>query len=302
MPIYLAEKTIELIDRAIERDQGAAYRKALGEVIMEVTDAYDGKEPDFRSHFGISTSGRPCARSLWYNWRWVSQSWFSGRMLRLFNRGHLEEARFVAMMRAAGITLYQSDENMKQFRVEMFGGHYGSAIDGVAIGIPDLPDPEMRCLTEFKTHNDKSFQKLKSYGVQKAKPEHYAQMVQYVDYWDLDAALYLAVNKNDDTLYGELIPPSSADAKYFTTRSQKIIFSPKIPLKFSESPDQFECRFCDHKMLCHYQQGEVARNCRTCSESQPLENGEWVCVASGEVLDKEAQKKGCEFYNKHSDL
>lgn len=300
--VYLAEKTIALIDAAIEKDQGALYRQKLGEVIMEVTDAYDAKLPDFRSHFGVSTSGRPCSRSLWYNWRWVGLKTFSGRMLRLFNRGHLEEARFVAMMRAAGITLYQSDENQKQFRIEMFGGHYGSAIDGVAIGIPDLPDPEMRCLAEFKTHNDKSFQKLVREGVQKSKPEHYAQMVQYVDYWELDAALYLAVNKNDDTLYGELIPPSSGEAKFYRDRSQKIIFAPKIPPKFSESPDQFECRFCDHKMMCHYQQGEVARNCRTCSEGLPQADGTWVCAASGEILDKEAQKAGCDFYNKHSDL
>ncbi|MBD4209384.1 hypothetical protein GUH47_26085 [Xanthomonas citri pv. citri] len=302
MTIYLAEKTLELIDQAIEKDQGALYRQKLGEVIMEVTDAYDNKPPDFRSHFGVSTSGRPCARSLWYNWRWVTQSWFSGRMLRLFNRGHLEEARFVAMLRAAGITLYQSDENMRQFRIEMFGGHYGSAIDGVAVGIPDLPDPEMLSLVEFKTHNDKSFKKLQANGVKKSKPEHYAQMVQYIDYWDLDAALYLAVNKNDDTLYGELIPPSESEATYFRTRSQKIIFQRNIPPRFSDAPDTFECRFCDHKMRCHYQQGEVARNCRTCSESVALENGTWVCSASGEVLDKEAQKRGCEFYNVHSDL
>lgn len=302
MTIFLAEKTLALIDAAIEKDQGAAYRKALGEVIMEVTDAYDNKQPDFRSHFGVSTSGKPCARSLWYNWRWVALQKFSGRMLRLFNRGHLEEARFVAMMRAAGITLYQSDEAQKQFRVSMFGGHYGSAIDGVAVGIPDLPDPNMKCLTEFKTHNDKSFQKLVNNGLKKSKPEHYAQMIQYIDYWELDGGLYLAVNKNDDTLYGELIPPNEEEAEYFTRRSHKIIFARQIPPKFSEYADTFECKFCDHKMLCHYQQGEVARNCRTCVEGTPMKDGTWVCGATGEVLDKEAQKAGCDHYCKHPDL
>lgn len=301
MPVYLATRTVELIDSAIERDQGATYRGYLGEAIKDVSDAYDTKPPGFRSHFGVSTSGDPCPRKLWYNWHWIKLNMFSGRMLRLFNRGHLEEARFVAMMRAAGIKIYQADEQAKQFRVTLLGGHYGSAIDGVAVGIPDLPEPETPCLTEFKTHNDKSFKKLQSKGLRESKPMHYSQMVQYMDYWDLDYGLYLAVNKNDDMLYGEIILANVAESKRLKTRSQKIIFAKTVPPRYG-TPSDFECQWCDHKMYCHYKQGEVSRNCRTCSESVPMENGEWVCAASGEILDKDAQVKGCDFYNKHPDL
>ncbi|MCK9234955.1 MAG: hypothetical protein M0P09_01410 [Acholeplasmataceae bacterium] len=300
--IYLATKTLDAMAAAIEVDQGALYRRYLGEAIHDVTDAYDDKPPGFRSHFGISTSGKPCSRALWYDWRWVELKRFGDRMLRLFNRGHLEEARFVAMIRAAGMTIYQADDQKKQYRVSLLGGHYGSALDGVVIGVPDLPDPQMPCLTEFKTHNEKSFNYLVAHGLFKAKHQHYVQMQQCMGYYKLDAGLYLAVCKNTDRLYGELIGYDQSTDEYYQDRSKRIIFTQSIPEKFSEYPDTFECKFCDHKMRCHYGQGEVARNCRTCHHGRPLPTGEWVCDQTGEVLDKSAQEAGCNHYVKHRDL
>lgn len=302
MPVYLATKTLEAITKAIEADQGAAFREYLGKAIKDVGDAYDPKKPEFRSHFGVSQSGKPCARALWYSWRWVKLGKFSDRMLRLFNRGHLEEARFVAMLQAAGIKVFQADENGKQFRVSYYGGHYGSAIDGVAINVPDLPDPRMPCLLEFKTHNEKSFNHLVAKGLYQSKPAHFAQVQQYCGYNSLQVALYLAVCKNDDRLYGELVEYSPEWDKHYVERSGKIIFADRIPDKFSNQPSDFECRFCDMKMFCHYGEGSVARNCRTCRFSKPVESGQWICSQTGEVLDKQAQLTGCSEYTKHPDL
>ena len=41
-------------------------------------------------------------------------------MLRLFNRGHIEEARFIAMLLTIGMPVYQQDAEGKQFRI-----HFG---------------------------------------------------------------------------------------------------------------------------------------------------------------------------------
>ena len=45
----------------------------------------------FRSHLGASVIGNKCKRAIWFNFRWVKKPEFSGRQLRLFNRGHKEE-------------------------------------------------------------------------------------------------------------------------------------------------------------------------------------------------------------------
>lgn len=302
MPVYLATKTLEAITRAIEADQGSSYRGYLGEAIKDVGDAYDTKLPAFRSHFGVSTSGNPCSRALWYDWRWVELKNFAARILLLFNRGHLEEARFVAMLRAAGVELFQADDRGKQYRVSLYGGHYGSAIDGVALNVPDLPDPKMPALTEFKTHNEKSFNHLLAKGLFISKPKHYTQMQQYMGYWKLTVGLYLAVCKNDDRLYGELIEYDPDHDRYYRERSAGIIFSKRVPPKFSDNPSTFECKFCDHRVRCHYDMGDTARNCRTCQHSTPTADGQWVCEYTGEILDKAAQEAGCDDYTKHQDL
>lgn len=302
MTIYHATKTLALIDAAIEADQGASYRKHLGESIKDVGDAYDSKPPGFRSHFGISTSGRECSRALWYSWRWVKMPRFEGRILRLFNRGHLEEARFVAMIRAAGMTLYQADANGNQFRVSYVGGHYGSAIDGVIVGCPDLPDPSEPILSEFKTHNAKSFAKLVSSGLYESKKEHYVQMIQYMGFYKLRIGLYLAVNKDTDELYGELIEYDRGWDEYYVSRSATIILARFAPPRISDNPSVFACRFCDFKKECHYSAPVLERNCRTCVNGVAQADGTWVCAGTGEILDKAAQLKGCESWTLHPDL
>ena len=215
--VILATHTVAKIDAMVKADQGSAFREWLGKVIGHIGDAYRTGNEGHRSHMGASLIGGECARAVWYNFRWATKSNFEGRLLRLFNRGHLEEARFIAMLLMIGCDIYQQDENGNQFRISHAEGHFGGSGDGVAVGIPDLP-PGTAALTEFKTHNDKSFTELKAKGVRDAKFEHYVQMNVYMRKMGLAVALYLAVNKNTDELYGEIIPLDSAVADQFLDR------------------------------------------------------------------------------------
>lgn len=300
--IYLAEKTAELLKQKIEADQGAAYRQWLGRVIGHMDDAFRGADPmPFRSHMGASLLGGKCGRAIWYGFRWAKAAKFDARILRLFNRGHLEEARFIACLLTIGCEVYQQDENGKQFRISWAGGHCGGSTDGVVVGIPDLP-PGTPCLTEFKTHSDKSFQKLKKEGVRVSKPEHYVQMCLYMKKRSLPAALYGAVNKNDDEIYWELIPRDDVTADQYLERGEKLVFFRTPPEKISNSPGWFECRWCDFNKICHTG-ASVEHNCRTCKWSLPRDDGTalWVCIepdaeaAFGDSpeLSVEEQYKGC---------
>ena len=262
---------------------------------------YDGikaKHSDTpRRYLGGSIIGKSCARQLWYDFRWVHFEDFDGRLLRLFETGHLEEPRMVKNMRDAGIEVYEVDDRTgQQFGVQFHGGHFRGHADGVAIGIKEAPKTWHLC--EFKTHNDKSFKLLLKDGVEKSKPMHFAQVQVYMLGLGLTRAFYLAKNKNDDTLYAERIEYDKAKAEEYVERARRIIFAEEPPMKISEKPDWFECRFCAYSDYCHGGVDVIPDplpnvNCRTCIHSTPQEDGTWLCELRNTTLPYEQQLEGC---------
>lgn len=296
MTITLATKTLALINSTLQADQGASFRKYQGLVFPHMSDAFRGEDEGFRSHLGASMIGRQCARDIWFGFRWVRKGNHSGRMLRLFNRGHLEEARFIALLLSIGVQVYQQDASGNQFRISDHGGHFGGSGDGVAVGIPDLP-ANTPCLLEFKTHNDKSFKELCNKGVRVKKPEHYSQMQVYMRKMGLGVALYGAVNKNDDDLYFELVHLDPVHGEQMLERARKIIMLRTAPARINESPSWHACKMCDHKNICHSNEA-VNRTCRSCHHAIPQVEGAggWVCGQTGEVLSKQQQLAACPSY------
>lgn len=250
-----------------------------------------------RRYLGGSIIGKSCARQLWYDFRWVHFEEFDGRLLRLFETGHLEEHRFVQNMKDAGITIYEVDERTgHQFGVSYHGGHFRGHADGVALGIKEAPKTWHLC--EFKTHSDKSFKQLISKGMQKSKPMHYAQMQVYMLGLGLDRGFYLAKNKNDDELYCERIKLNKEEAQGYIDRAERIIFANEPPMKISERPDWFECKFCSYSDYCHGSPTVLPDplpnvNCRTCIHSTPTKDGEWLCERHNEVIGSSRQAIGC---------
>jgi hypothetical protein len=314
MPLVtIAHKTLRLIDNMVAEDQGAAYRGHLGRVLPHIGDAYRQDEDGHRSHMGASLLGGDCPRAIWYNFHWTTKSAFSGRLIRLFNRGHLEEGRLIALLLMIGCEVYQQDASGKQFRISFAEGHAGGSGDGVVLKIPDLR-PETACLVEFKTHGEKSFSELagdlvswrlhvddpikypfNGKGVREAKFEHYVQMQLYMRKMGLAVAIYIAVNKNTDDLYGEIVPLDTNIADQFIARGEKLVWMKEPPAKLNPSPGFFKCRFCDHKPVCHLKKA-LDVNCRTCNASTPVENANWFCQWHSRLLSKEEQLTGCKQY------
>ena len=124
----------------------------------EDTDWFLDRLYAFVKDLGASLIGRPCERALWMTFRWVEAKKFSGRMLRLFKRGQREEAEFIEELRGIGATVWDKDENGKQWTVSACNGHFGGSLDGVATGLPEAP--KTVAVLEFKTHSSKSFADL----------------------------------------------------------------------------------------------------------------------------------------------
>lgn len=310
----IAHATLKAIEDAINVDGGARFRTLLRPLMPLAEDAYRGEDSPFRKHLGASLIGRECAREAWYGFRWASKPSFPARILRLFNRGHLEEPRMVALMQLIGCTVWQFDAEGKQYKIADHNGHFGGSIDCALQGIPEFPLPTP-ILGEFKTHGDKSFVKLagKNWrahrsnptkqpfdgeGVRKTKFEHYVQMQLYMGKMGLPWALYLAVNKNDDELYAELVEYDLAICEAFTRRAADVIRAIDPPAKISNDPAWFTCKMCNRNDICH-RKATPARNCRTCFHSSPGQNGDWICDHDEQIattLDEAAQLRGCNLY------
>lgn len=293
----LALKTLEAIETAMVKDQGAKYRSLLRPLMAKAEDAYNPNEELFRSHLGASLIGRECARELWYSFHWSFENKFSGRLLRLFNTGHLMEPRIVASLELIGVIVHQYDTSGKQFRISGYKGHFGGSLDAVSVGIPDL-DPEIPVLSEFKSHSNKSFEKLQIEGVIKSKWEHFVQMQMYMGHYNLKYSIYIAQNKDTDDLHAEIIQFDPTQYKRYQDRSAMVIDSKTPPPKINESPGWYKCKFCSANSICHGGAAPV-RNCRTCQFSSVEDNGVWNCNLNPNVpmaLPKSLQLTGCFSY------
>lgn len=265
-------------------------RTTASEIYRSLAEAQgDG----FRPHLGASLIGGPCARALWYTFRWATKVRHSGRTLRLFRRGQNEETDLARDLRRAGIEVWTVDPSTgKQWQFSDVGGHVGGSIDGCVRGIPEAR--KTYHVLEAKTHNDKSFRDLEKNGLEKSKPEHYAQCILYMHWAGMRRTLYAAVNKNDDQIYVERVRYNAAKAKTLVSKAARVVRAP-VPLeRISEKPEFYLCKWCSYRHVCH-EGGIPEVNCRTCTHSTPVEDGHggWICELHRRPLGIEAQKKGC---------
>lgn len=260
----------------------------------------DQQEPP-RPHLGASTLGHHCERWLWLSFRWAVVENFPGRILRLFERGQNEEAQFVKYLRDIGCKVHDVDYEGRQFRVD-FGSHVSGSCDGVIeSGLPEAPKKVH--VVEFKTHSDKSFSDLTKNGLEKSKPMHYAQMQVYMDGMGYRDAFYMAVNKNDDSLYTERVKFDADLAARLIAKGHRIALSESIPPPcLGASPSWYQCKFCPAYEYCHQERPIENQNCRTCAHSKPMDDSTWQCGKWQAQIPVEAQRKGCVEFERHIDL
>lgn len=305
---------------------------------------YELNAEERRGHLGASAIGNRCVRQAWYGFRWAYHVRHTGRIHRLFNRGHEEEARLTRWLRMAGCeiqdyaerlcyhnannadtgidpwytcedwsTEYHGGEDVshnpnhialatelgqgpKQWHFKDHQGHFAGSSDGRIRG--GFLEDQLGLGSEwggveYKTHGDKSFKLLLKKGVVSSKPVHYVQMQIYMHYFDLPWCLYVSTNKNDDAIYMEVVYRKPELALSYIDVAAKIINSDAMPVRITEDPSWFECRFCDYRDICH--KGKpVQKNCRSCVFAKPVDNGQWRCSHWNATIPKEAIPSGCD--------
>ena len=259
----------------------------------------------WRAHLGASVIGGCCDRQNWYRFRWALAIQHPARLLRLFDRGQREEERITGWLRAAGVTVYDTDPNTgEQFRFALprFGGHVGGSTDGWCQGVPDAPAAEH--ILEYKTAGAKPFTTLIKKGVQEAKPEHYVQMQLYMLWSGKRRALYITVCKDNDAIHAERIRYDSVAAGMAEAHADAVLDanSPDECTRVSSRPDWYQCKWCDYHGVC-YSGEPMARNCRTCRHSQPVidearTDAPWICEHyDNKEIPVAFQRIGCENWS-----
>lgn len=252
------------------------------------------KQAEPREYLGGSLIGHECERKLWYGFRdGAPIDQFNGRTLRLFDHGHMEEARIIRDLRDAGLKVFDVKPDGSQYGWRAVDGWFRGHIDGVVV------IDEEKFLLECKTHNEKSFDALKSQGVAKSKPEHYYQMQVYMHMMKLEAGLYIAVCKNNDDIHHEYVDYDATLAQRLVDKAERIIgYKHDAPA----SPS-YKCGFCDFRNICsaHNKPRDEAKpavdvervTCRSCVWAQ-LDKDAWHCHKHKRPLSREAQLEACD--------
>ena len=251
-----------------------------------------------RPHLGASLLGHHCDRYLWLSFRWVRPEQFPGRILRLFRRGQNEEQIIIADLRAIGIDVKTT--NGSQDRVD-FGNNVSGSMDGIInSGVPEAV--KKRHVLETKTHNKKSFDDLEKNGVEKSKPQHYAQCQVYMLGSKIDRALYAAVCKDDDRYYFERIKLDKNRAQGYVDRGHRIVASDRMPDPISHDPTWYQCKMCSYHDFCH-KAALPDVNCRTCAHSTACSDSTWRCDRhKADDIPLDFQRAGCDDHALHPDV
>jgi len=270
-------------------------------------EAMENGKPLRKGRMGASVMGKPCERFLWYYFRKLFVKTFSGRMLRLFETGHLEEPRMIRELRGIGCTVHDKDESTGgQFEFTALGGHVVAYPDAVVLGVPEAPKTwhigEFKTMGGTETQKSKDFEKVQKEGVKVAKPEHHGQMQICMGLGKLTRAIYLTKKKATDELYSERIKYDPVDFKRIMDRAERVIRSSHPAERCATRPDSFSCKFCDAFELC-WGTGMSAvplprKTCRSCCHATPqIDEGEtwarWSCEKHGRDLSPEDQRNAC---------
>lgn len=209
-----------------------------------------------REYLGASRLGAACERQLQYEFAHAPVDEgraFSGRLLRIFERGHRTEEMVIRWLRLAGFLLKTENAHGHQFGFSVADGRLRGHVDGVLVAGPE--GFSYPALWECKCLGAKSWRQLEKNRLAVAHPVYAAQIATYQAYLELHEhpALFTAINADSMEIYAELVPFDAALAQRMSDRAARVISATHagelLPRAFADS-GYFECRMCAWQDRC----------------------------------------------------
>jgi hypothetical protein len=246
------------------------HQSTLSEEISDLIDKSLTKQNDNqtpREYLGGSRLGVSCSRQLQFEYTNTPKDQgqnFSGKILRIFEAGHVFEDLAIKWLKNAGFELLTHNLKGKQFGFSVAGGKIKGHIDGLILNAPDdlnLSFPmQFPALWECKSMNSKSFKETVKKGLAISKPVYAAQIATYQAYMESsiegiskNPALFTAINKDTAEVYFELVPFNQNLAQQMSDKAVNILKATdahELLPKISNDPDYFECKFCSWQKRC----------------------------------------------------
>ena len=242
------------------------HRPTLSDQITALVDKglHDSREQERkRDYLGASRLGVSCSRALQYEFMNTKKDEgrdFKGKILRIFEAGHVFEALAIKWLRDAGFELYTEKQSGGQFGFSAANGRLKGHVDGIFNNGPAEIGMTYPALWEAKSLNKQSWKDTVKRGVRVSKPVYAAQMAIYQAYMEAaipgiasNPALFTAINKDTAELYFELVPFDAGFAQEMSDKAVNILTAcdtgdwlPRI----SQDPTYFECKFCSWQTRC----------------------------------------------------
>lgn len=265
-----------------------------------------------RPYLGASQIGQPCSRALWFSFRWTTQRHIPAAGLRRIQDGFRGEAVLIDWLRKVpDIELWTVDPENEENQIGIVdcGGHFRGHLDGVIQGLKQAPKTPH--VWESKICNESKFNKLRKLITEKGEKNalkewdetYYAQAQVYMRGTELTRHYLTVATPGCRDIVSCRTAYNKTDADALIKKAETIIAAERPPLKISETPAWYQCKFCDHTALCHGQ-AMPAVNCRTCAHSTALLTGDaaWQCEHHHKPLDIAAQHAACPNHVWHPDL
>lgn len=225
-----------------------------------------------RDYLGGSRLGVECLRQLGYEYHNEPRGntayddpdegvGFSGRLYRIFERGHMAETRMALYLREAGFSLTTEKANGHQFGFGVcphpetgrprIAGHIDGALTAGPAEIAGkiIPYP---ALWEHKGVNQKAYAKYMSKGIREGNYQYFIQMQIYMAYMDLKFAVFTAENQNTCEVYVEIVPFDLREAQRASDRGITVIES-ATPLdlpRVAKDQNDYRCKMCSFAGKC----------------------------------------------------
>lgn len=232
---------------------------SLSEQITALIDAgmqrARARQPE-RQYLGASRLGVSCERALQFEYAQAPVDpgrESDGRLLRIFERGHVLENCMVVWLREAGFDLRTRKADGEQFGFCVADGRLQGHVDGVIVAGPE--GFAFPALWENKALSNKAWRDLEKKGLAVAKPIYAAQVSIYQAYLELHEhpAIFTALNADTMEIYAERVPFDAALAQRMSDRAVKVITATEagelLPRAFVD-PTHFECRMCPWQDRC----------------------------------------------------
>lgn len=276
---------------------------SVNQTMAAIDEAMESEQDtSTRPYLGMSGLGQSCAKKTWFDFRWATPKRMKASSIKAIQDGFAGEDVMAKRLRlVSGVSLLTANPNTgEQFGFVSEDGHVKGHMDGAIIGI--LEAPKTWHVWEHKQVNETKFNKLQNLvselgekeALQKWDETYYGQAQCYMGFSGMHRHFLTVASPGGRAFISVRTEFKKEKFDFLMDKANRIVNAATPPDGISADPTYYECKWCDHKELCHGSAAPVP-TCRSCAHSTPVAGGEWECHYYAAVIPTvEAQKAGCE--------